>query len=89
MASVNKAKPRKVASRARKVRKVASGADKARSAGVQVSPQLLELLVCPVTHALLRYNVETQELISDKASLAFPIRNGMPIMLVQQARNLK
>ena len=52
------------------------------------SPLLLEILVCPVTKAPLRYNAERQELISDKAGLAFPIREGIPIMLVDEARKL-
>ena len=49
---------------------------------------MLEALVCPLTHSLLEYNSETQELISRKASLAFPIRNGIPIMLVDAARSI-
>ena len=50
--------------------------------------KLLEMLVCPVTKTELRYDSEKQELISDKASLAFPIREGIPIMLVDEARKL-
>lgn len=53
-----------------------------------VDPQLLEILVCPVTKGLLRYDSERQELISDRAKLAFPIRDGIPIMLVDEARML-
>ena len=52
------------------------------------APSMLEALVCPLTHSLLEYNSETQELISRKASLAFPIRNGIPIMLVDTARSI-
>jgi len=52
------------------------------------APSMLEALVCPLTHSLLEYNSETQELISRKASLAFPIRNGIPIMLVDAARSI-
>ena len=54
----------------------------------KVAPSMLEALVCPLTHSLLEYNSETQELISRKASLAFPIRNGIPIMLVDAARSI-
>ncbi len=53
-----------------------------------VDPKLLELLVCPLTKATLRYDREANELISDKAQLAFPIRDGIPIMLVDEARQL-
>jgi uncharacterized protein len=53
-----------------------------------VSPQLLEILVCPVTKDPLRYDADRQELISPRAKLAFPIRNGIPIMLVDEARVL-
>lgn len=48
--------------------------------------RMLEALVCPQTHVTLRYDAEAQELISDPAGLAFPIRNGIPIMLVDEAR---
>ncbi|MBT9386693.1 Trm112 family protein [Pseudooceanicola sp. CBS1P-1] len=51
--------------------------------------RMLEALVCPQTHATLRYDAEAQELISEAAGLAFPIRNGIPIMLVDEARSLK
>ena len=47
-----------------------------------VDPKLIEILVCPLTKSPLRYDAEAQELISDKAKLAFPIRDGIPIMLV-------
>lgn len=53
-----------------------------------ISPKLLELLVCPVTKGPLRYDPQHQELISDKANLAFPIRDGIPVMLPDEARNL-
>ena len=49
---------------------------------------MLEALVCPETRAPLRYDSEAQELISKAAHLAFPIRNGIPIMLVDEARKL-
>ena len=53
-----------------------------------VDPKLLEILVCPVTKGPLRYDADTQELISEQAGLAFPIRDGIPIMLVDEARKL-
>lgn len=53
-----------------------------------VDRKLLEILVCPVTKGPLRYDTERQELISDKAGLAYPIRDGIPIMLVDEARRL-
>ena len=49
---------------------------------------MLELLVCPVSKTTLRYDATTQELISDVAKLAFPIRDGIPIMLIDEARRL-
>ncbi|MBX3508285.1 Trm112 family protein [Parvibaculum sp.] len=55
---------------------------------MEVDPKLLEILVCPVTKSVLRYDRERQELISDKARLAFPIRDGIPIMLTDEARSL-
>ena len=57
--------------------------------GAQVDPKLLEILVCPVTHTRLRYDAEKQELISEAAGLAYPIRDGIPIMLQDEARPLK
>ncbi|MEQ9641637.1 MAG: Trm112 family protein [Alphaproteobacteria bacterium] len=53
-----------------------------------VDPKLLEMLVCPLTKTTLRYDRERQELISDAARLAYPIRDGIPIMLVDEARSL-
>lgn len=55
----------------------------------EVDPKLLEILVCPVTKTTLRYDRDGSELISDKAGLAFPIRDGIPIMLVDAARQLE
>jgi uncharacterized protein YbaR (Trm112 family) len=51
-------------------------------------PRLLEMLVCPLTRAPLSYDAARNELISAKAGLAFPIRDGIPIMLVDEARPL-
>jgi uncharacterized protein YbaR (Trm112 family) len=53
-----------------------------------VDPKLLEVLVCPITKATLEYDRERQELISRKANLAYPIRDGIPIMLPDEARPL-
>ena len=53
-----------------------------------IDPKLLEILVCPLTKSPLRYDREAQELISDQAKLAYPIRDGIPIMLVDEARSL-
>ena len=53
-----------------------------------VDPKLLEILVCPLTKGPLRYDRENQELISEQAGLAYPIRDGIPIMLVDEARPL-
>jgi uncharacterized protein YbaR (Trm112 family) len=58
-----------------------------RTAGVD--PKLLEILVCPVTKGPLTYDRERQELISEKAQLAYPIRDGIPIMLASEARQLE
>ncbi|MGO1119487.1 Trm112 family protein [Rhodovibrionaceae bacterium A322] len=57
-----------------------------RSSGVD--PKLLDILVCPVTKGPLKYDAESQELISHQAGLAFPIRDGIPIMLTDEARPL-
>ena len=54
----------------------------------QIDPRLLEILVCPLTKVPLRYDRERQELISDQAKLAYPIRNGIPVMLVDEARQM-
>jgi uncharacterized protein YbaR (Trm112 family) len=54
----------------------------------QVDPKLLEALVCPVSQGQLRYDRTAQELISDRAKLAYPIRDGIPIMLSDEARSL-
>ena len=56
--------------------------------GPEVDPKLLEILVCPVTKQPLSYNRETNELISPAARLAYPVRDGVPIMLPDEARPL-
>lgn len=53
-----------------------------------VDPKLLDILVCPLTKGPLRYDEERQELISEQAGLAYPIRDGIPIMLIDEARKL-
>jgi uncharacterized protein len=58
-----------------------------RPAG-SVDPKLLEILVCPLTKGPLEYDTEKQELISRSAKLAYPIRDGIPIMLPEEARKL-
>lgn len=56
--------------------------------GRAVDPKLLEILVCPVTKTTLIYDREKQELVSHAAKLAFPIRDGIPILLEEEARRL-
>jgi hypothetical protein len=55
---------------------------------MEIDPKLLEILVCPLTKGPLIYDRERQELISKRANLAYPIRDGIPIMLPEEARNL-
>ncbi|HEX2762051.1 MAG TPA: Trm112 family protein [Rhizomicrobium sp.] len=55
---------------------------------MSTDPKLLEILVCPLTRTTLRYDRERQELISRAAGLAYPIRDGLPIMLAAEARAL-
>jgi uncharacterized protein YbaR (Trm112 family) len=62
--------------------------DATRSAG-RIDPKLLELLVCPLTKTTLEYDAGRQELISRSAKLAFPIRDGIPIMLPDEARQIE
>jgi len=53
-----------------------------------LDPRLLEILVCPVTRSKLRYDADRQELVSDEAGLAYPIRGRTPVMLVEEARKV-
>jgi len=53
-----------------------------------IDPKLLEILVCPLTKGTLRYDAKAGELISESANLAYPIRDGIPIMLADEARVL-
>ena len=56
---------------------------------MNLDQRLLDKLVCPVTRTRLRYDAEKQELISDTAGLAYPVRDGVPVMLVEEARLLE
>jgi uncharacterized protein YbaR (Trm112 family) len=70
---------------------MAKDAEKQAGAGARdrtVDPKLLEILVCPVTKQRLEYDAERQELISRAARLAYPVRDGIPIMLAEEARPL-
>jgi uncharacterized protein YbaR (Trm112 family) len=58
------------------------------SSSSQIDPRLLEILVCPVTHSNLTYDRKKQELVSKGARLAYPIRDGVPLMLPEEARQL-
>lgn len=53
-----------------------------------LDPWLLSILVCPVTRTPLRWDAEAQELVSEAAGLAYPVRDGVPVMLVEEARPL-
>ncbi|MGV1916273.1 Trm112 family protein [uncultured Agrobacterium sp.] len=55
----------------------------------KVDPKLLDLLVCPLTKGRLAYDREHHELISESAKLAYPIRDGVPIMLISEARKIE
>ena len=59
-----------------------------RGPPARIDPKLLEILVCPLTKTTLEYDAERQELISRAAKLAYPIRDGIPIMLPDEARPL-
>jgi len=54
----------------------------------QTDRRMLEALICPRTHTTLRYDADAQELVSAAAGLAFPIRGGIPVMLIDEARKL-
>ena len=63
--------------------------DGRKSKTAVVDPKLLEILVCPITKGTLEYDADAQELISREAALAYPIRDGIPIMLPDEARKLE
>ncbi|MGP1283430.1 MAG: Trm112 family protein [Parasphingopyxis sp.] len=54
----------------------------------RLDPKLLEILVCPATRTPLRYDADAGELISEAAGLAYPIREGVPVMIVEEARRI-
>jgi uncharacterized protein YbaR (Trm112 family) len=54
----------------------------------EIDPRLLAILVCPLTRSPLRYDRAASELVSDSAGLAYPIRGGVPIMLIEEAREV-
>ena len=56
---------------------------------MKLDPKLLDRLVCPVTRTRLRFDPAAQELVSEAAGLAFPVRRGVPVMLVEEARTLE
>ena len=62
--------------------------NKTNKASATTDPKLLEILVCPITKQALEYDAANQELISNAARLAYPIRDGIPIMLREEAREL-
>ena len=69
--------------------RVTSGASDDAQEPTRIDPRLLEILVCPVTKTVLEYDVVAQELISRAARLAYPIRDGIPIMLPEEARPIE
>lgn len=74
---------------ARKCSRVHTMAEMAQPMDRGLDPKLLELLVCPVTKTTLDYDAVRQELVSHAARLAYPIRDGIPIMLPEEARKLE
>lgn len=54
-----------------------------------IDPKMLELLVCPLTKGRLTYDADKNELVSEKAKLAYPVRDGIPIMLMSEARKIE
>lgn len=65
------------------------GEERARTDQTRIDPRLLEILVCPLTKTVLEYDVRAQELVSRAAKLAYPIRDGIPIMLPEEARPIE
>ena len=63
--------------------------ERTAASGRAIDPKLLEILVCPITKTTLEYDRERQELVSRAARLAFPIRDGIPILLEEEARRLE
>lgn len=54
-----------------------------------IDPSLLEILVCPVSHGKLRVDVATSELVCDESGLAYPVRDGIPVLLADEARSIR
>ncbi|MEP3437918.1 MAG: Trm112 family protein [Hoeflea sp.] len=69
------------------MKKPSEASKSARTTGA-VDVKMLELLVCPLSYGPLKFDAETDELLSPRAKLAYPVRDGIPIMLVSEARNL-
>ena len=67
----------------------APGDDRSKPVSAPIDPRLLEILVCPITKGPLEYDRAASELISRQAGLAFPVRDGIPIMLPEEARTLE
>lgn len=67
---------------------VGTSQDEPSEQAAEVDPRLLEILVCPLTKGPLRYDRKRQELVSEEAGLAYPIRDGIPVMLVDEARTI-
>ena len=67
----------------------ANAAPETAAPKTRVDPRLLEILVCPLTKTTLEYDAQAQELISRAAKLAYPIRDGIPIMLPEEARSIE
>ncbi len=67
----------------------AAGSEPKAAGSHEVDPRLLEILVCPITKGLLEYDRDAQELVSRQARLAYPIRDGIPIMLPEEARHIE
>ncbi len=55
---------------------------------IEISTELLKIIVCPVTRSPLKYDRDSQELISEEAGLAFPIKDGIPVLLLDKARKI-
>jgi uncharacterized protein len=66
-----------------------TGAGETPAETSRIDPRLLEILVCPLTKTTLEYDAKQQELISRAAKLAYPIRDGIPIMLPEEARPIE
>ena len=68
--------------------KTSDKTDSKKATAPKIDPRLLEILVCPLTKGPLEYDAKAQELVSPQAKLAYPIKDGIPIMLPEEARTL-